>query len=94
MRSVRVLWLMPVVALFASASLTGCAGYERIGMRVVDVGCQLRGAIPANGKCIEPQIVVEPPRFCYQTLARVDCYAEPVRFGPDPGFLRAPPPDL
>ena len=89
MRSRNALWLMPIAAWVASASLTGCVGYERIGMRVLDVGCQLEGKLPNNGRCIEQQIVVEPQRFCYQTLARVDCYAEPVRFGPDPEIGRA-----
>lgn len=89
------LWLMPMAAWVGTIGLSGCAGTERVVMRFQQLGCQLAGDVPVEDKCLPPYTPVEPPRYCYQNLARIDCYAEPVRFGnPDPGLLRAAPPDL
>lgn len=94
MRDNRPLWSVPAVVGLAMLGLTGCAGSERIVMRVQQWSCHLAGTIPKYDQCVEPFKPDDPPRFCYHTLARVDCYAEPVRFGPDIGWQRAAPPDL
>lgn len=90
----RRLWLIPVAAWVGMIGLSGCVGADRIAMRFQQFGCQMAGNVPVDDKCYEPFVAFDPPRFCYQVLGRVDCYAEPVRFGPDPGLLRAAPPDL
>ncbi len=88
-------WLIPVAAWVGTIVLSGCAGTERVVLRFQQLGCQLAGDVPVEDKCLQPYTPVEPPRYCYQNLARIDCYAEPVRFGnPDPGLLRAAPPDF
>lgn len=83
------------LALVTGLTLAGCTGTERIATHFANLQCTLNGGYPISTGCVEtPFAPVEPPRFCYQTLARIDCYAEPVRFGPDIGFQRAAPPDL
>ena len=94
MPSLRRLWLVPACAWVAMLGLSGCAGSERLVMRLEQWSCQLTNRTPVYQDCVEHYKPNEPPRFCYQTLARVDCYAEPVRFGPDVGWQRAAPPDL
>jgi hypothetical protein len=83
-----------MAAWVGTIGLSGCVGTERVVMRFQNFGCQLAGGMSLDDKCLEPFVPDEPPRYCYQNVARIDCYAEPVRFGPDPGLLRAPPPDL
>jgi hypothetical protein len=88
-------WLIATAAWVGMIGLSGCAGTERVVMRFQNMSCQWNGGVPVDDKCLEAYVPVEPPRYCYQNLARIDCYAEPVRFGtPDPGLLRAAPPDL
>jgi hypothetical protein len=88
------LWLMATAAWIGMIGLSGCAGTERVALHFKHMRCQWAGGVPVDDKCLEEYVPVEPPRYCYQTLARMDCYAEPVRFGPDHGLLRAAPPDL
>ena len=94
MPSLRPLLTIPALAWAATVGLAGCTGHERVVMRFQELSCVFAGQQAKYGKCIEPFTPDDPPRFCYQTLGRVDCYAEPVRFGPDLGWQRAAPPDL
>ena len=72
MPSLRSALLLPALA-WAATGLAGCTGYERITMRLQDLTCEAQGFEGRYGKCLQPFTPDEPPRFCYQTLGRVDC---------------------
>lgn len=76
----------------AAFLLWGCMGGERVIATLQQEGCKVRAV--TGDPCPPAPRAPEAARYCYRTLAGVDCYADEIRYNPDPGWLRSPPPDL
>ena len=80
-------------AIFAATLLlTACSGTDRLMVQLGDEGCRTRDY--TQHPCPVYHAPVDAPRYCYPTLAQVDCYDAEVRFGPEPMWQRSPMPDI
>ena len=84
--------LLPILLLLGAAvTLAACVGAERVMADLQEQGCKIRAF--AGDPCpvgTAPQAA----RYCYRTLAGVDCYADEIKFNQDPAWQRSLPPDL
>ncbi|MDA0654650.1 MAG: hypothetical protein O3C09_04560 [Proteobacteria bacterium] len=93
MRSFAALMLFAAAAI----ALSGCTEFsrDRLFTQLEEFSCYIAGNVEGAEPCPVPEPRPEqPPLYCYQTLAGVECYAERVTFGPEPVWVRAAPPDI
>lgn len=83
---------LTAAVLAATLALPGCVGADRVLANLQQQGCRVR-AYTENPCPVAPPLPQEP-RYCYRTLAGVECYATEVQYNIDDGWRRSPPPDL
>ena len=84
--------IVPVLLLLgASVTLAACVGSERVIANLQEQGCKVRAY--TRDPCPAAP-TAQAVRYCYRTLAGVDCYADEIRFNQEPAWQRSPPPDL
>ena len=80
-----------LVLLGAAVTVTACAGRERVMAGLQEQGCKVRAYF---GDPCPAAPIPQVERYCYRTLASVECYADEIKFSQDPAWQRSPPPDL
>ena len=88
--------LLAGAAAVAAALILGACTRDdmtRLNASLESFDCMVRDRV-GRDPCPEPEPVVPEPRYCYRTLAGIECYTQRVQFGRDPVWVPAAPPDI